>query len=213
MSDLFGRQALSEAWHQVFGEFPSLAEIQLAQAVARGESNYGQASFKNLQTGESQVINNWGAVQSGRPPCGPDGFEATDHHADGSPYQACFRRYATAAEGAAHFLKVLCLQHGRDSAPTDVREALASGNVDAVAHRMHESGYFELAEEKYANAIWRNVQAIAQNLGEPLAAFRGDPEGEAGLGGPLANSSSPEEPSSGRCGSPDESDDNYPYTD
>lgn len=209
MSDQFGRQALAEAWHEVFGDFPSLAEIQLAQAVARGESNYGQAAFKNLQTGETAVINNWGAVQSGKVPCGPEGFEATDHHADGSPYQVCFRRYATAAEGAAHFLRVLCLQKGREA----VRPALASGNVDAVAFRMHDSRYFELAPEKYANAIWSNVQAIARNLGEPLAAFRGDPGGSAS--DPLPTFSLPEEPHTAPSGSPENcsDDDGYPYTD
>ncbi len=216
MGDAFGRQALTEAWNQVFGDFPTLSEIQLAGAVARGESNYGQAPFKNLQTGESRILNNFGAVQCGaRPPC-PDGcFEATDHHADGTAYQGCFREYGSAAEGATHFLKVLCLQHNRDEDPTNVRAALASGNVDAVAHRMRASGYFEAPEEKYAAMIWNNVQAIAKNLGEPLAAFRGDPDEEGGSGGPLATSYSPVEPPSEPSGSQGSicDDDNYPYTD
>ncbi len=189
MTDQFGRQALSEAWNQVFGDFPTLAEIQLVQAVARGESNYGQAPFRNLQTGESAVLNNWGAIQSGRVPCGPDGFEATDHHADGTPYQVCFRRYPSAAAGAAHFLKVLLVDR------PSVREAIATGSVDATAEHMHATHYFELAAEKYADAIWNNANAIARNLGEPLAVHRG-----GGLGDPLRTCSSagrpPTEPSS-----------------
>lgn len=170
----FGREVLKSVWLSVTGEQPTLAALQIAGAQAHLESGYGRASYTNKLTGERASLNNWGAVQSGKPPCGPDGFEATDTHADGSPYQWCYRRYATPEDGARHMLAHLTVK--RPSSWEHMRR----GDIDAWAAQMRQRDpitgtglYFEQSVEGRAKGIEMRVNAIAAAHGEPVAAKRG----------------------------------------
>jgi hypothetical protein len=166
-ADAFGRRILVNVWPKLLGHAGSPTELQIAGAIARGEGYYGRAVYYDRGS-PIRDTNNWGAVQAlSRPPCPADAFEATDHHADGTEYQACFRRYATPEEGARDFVRNLAT--GRRSS---VAPLLRSGDVDAVARAMRVGGYFELAADKYADAIERNAAAIARALGEPIYARR-----------------------------------------
>lgn len=181
----FGRQVLQSIWREVTGEDPNLASLQIAGAQADLESGYGRASYKNRATGETAILNNWGAVQAGPPPCGPDGFEATDTRADGTPYQWCYKRYTTPEEGAKHMLAHLTTK--RPASWAKMRE----GDVDGWAAQMRRKDpitgiglYFEQSVEGRARGIELRVKEIAAAMGEPVAAKRGGPP--VGLPGEIA---------------------------
>lgn len=177
------RAALIEAWPIVTGAPATLPELQIAAANAKLESSCGKASYKNKVTGESSgVINNWGAVQAGPPPCDPaKAFEATDTRADGTPYQWCFARYATPGAGAAEMVRQMTVRR-----PTSW-EAMKRGDIDAWAKAMREKDpvtgvglYFEQSVEGRAKGIEQRVRAIAAAFGEPVVATRGGPPSAAG---------------------------------
>lgn len=183
----FGRAHLLDAWLALFGRAPELHEIQLVQAVAKGEGGYGQASYRNALTGESAVLNNWGATQCPHgPPCGADCFEVTDHHADGSPYQWCYHRFATPEEGAASYLRIL--KKIVDRSELGFAGALSTRSVDSFVRSMKQGGYFELRLDLYQANVWKHVQEIARALGEPLAVQK--EEGSAIGESPFSTSSS-----------------------
>lgn len=164
--DKQARDYLAAAYVQLFNVPGSLNALQIAQGVSRGESYYGQATYKNLADGTSQTgTNNWTAQQCGsmRPPCAVPCFEATDTRANGDRYQACFRRFATPEEGAAAFLRTLYQQR------PEVLAAANAGDVDLVAERMRASKYYELPLTRYQKALNTNVDKVAKALGEPRA--------------------------------------------
>lgn len=176
------RAALVAAWPRITGAEPNLAEIQIAAANAKLESGCGKASYTNRVTGERAQINNWGAVQRGPPPCGPDGFEATDTHADGTEYQFCYARYPTPEAGAAEMVRQMTVRR-----PTSW-EYMRRGDIDSWAAAMREKdpvtgvfGYFEQSAEGRARGIDQRVRAIAAAFGEPVAATRGGPPPEGGV--------------------------------
>ena len=173
----FGRTVLENIWQEVTGEAPNLAELQIAGAQAHLESYYGLSNYTNKLTGEkSGVINNWGAVQGGKPPCGDAGFEASDTHADGTAYTWCYKRYPTPEAGAADMLK-----HMTTKRPTSWNH-MKRGDIDAWSQSMRTKdpitgigGYFEQSAEGRAKGIEARVINIAGTLGEPIAAKRGGP--------------------------------------
>lgn len=211
----FGRDAVVEAFRQVVGRDPTLAEAQIIQAQGHLESHYGKASYTNKTTGEkSGVINNWGAVQAGKPPCDPSkSFEATDSGAQGS-YTYCYKKYATPVEGAAHMV-----EHMTHKRPHSW-DAMKAGDIDEWSVRMHlwtppltklgpggkapgavqnkdpitqMPGYYEQPPGQRAKGIEERIWAIADALGEPVAAKRGgpmpaggEPPPSMGGGGPSA---------------------------
>ena len=65
---------------------------RLVQAVAFYETNYGQGWARSCP--EMVGSHNWGAIQ------GSPGFVCTDHHRDGTAYQASYRAYASDDDGA-----------------------------------------------------------------------------------------------------------------
>jgi len=147
----------------------NVAQAQAIQAVSRGESAYG----RGWKTAEGQNSNNWGAVQAGKPPCNPaSSFEYTDSfpNKDGTStkYQACFKKYATPEEGAAHVVRLLMI-----SRPT-TRDAALSGSLHGVSKTMYDTGYYQgfgaTPEKRIANhvsALQKNLDAITKALGEP----------------------------------------------
>jgi hypothetical protein len=175
-SHIEGRRVLLAVWPEVTGENPTISELQIAGGQARLESNYGRSSYVNKVTGQtSGVINNWGAVQAGKPPCGSN-FEASDTHADGSAYTWCYKAYATPEDGARDFVKNITL-----SRPTSWA-LMKSGDIDAWAAQMHTTDpishvglYFEADPSKYAATVAKNAKEIASSLNETLQAVRGGP--------------------------------------
>lgn len=212
----FGRDALLIAWPLVLEEArgskypevqalgaepgPNLSELQIAGAMAQLESNYGLSSYTNKKTGEKAVLNNWGAIQAGKPPCG-DNFEVTDTGPQGE-YNFCYRRYATPADGALDFLRHLTIKRPHSWT------AMKTGDIDEYSVRMHSwtpplvslgagtgssklnldpitkmPGYFEqppLTPKGRAFGLEFRAVNIANTLGEPLMAKRGGPVPQAG---------------------------------
>lgn len=184
-NDSFGREHLLAAWESRFGRSPELHEVQVVQAVARLESGYGRGTYKNRVTGESAVLNNWGATQCGHgPPCGPNCFEVTDTHADGTPYNWCYHRFDTPAEGARHWLGILQNIVNRSSLGWE--GALATRSSDAFVRCMKEGRYFEAKLEKYQDGVWSGIEKIATSLGEQIAVTKEEGSGifsDSGPGG------------------------------
>ncbi len=175
MSDRFGRDMILKMWPQIVGGDPAMPELQLVQAKARQESGYGMASYHGPEG--SAVLLNWGAVQAGHgPPCGSDSFLVTDTHTDGTPFNFCYKRYATHEEGCADFLRILLVKR------PSVLEAARSGSVQDFAQAIFDSRYSELRVDRQVESYWKNVNAIAANLAEPVAVHL-ESGGDGGGGG------------------------------
>jgi len=160
------RDTLEAAFRDVFGRAGKLPELQYAQAVSLGEGGqYGSGCYKNRPTGQSICdTNNWGALQCRQlPPCPEGCVEATDTHRDGTPYQACFRTFATPEAGAAAYLRRL---YGSG----DTLRLAGAGRYEDAVHAQRATGYFELDPDKYWSSVDKNVDRVAAALGEP----RGD---------------------------------------
>jgi len=199
----FGRDTLNHVWQSVLDEglqsqYPevralaasstTLGEQQMIQAEAELESHYGWAQYTNKLTGEkSGVINNWGAVQAGKPPCDPaKAFEASDTHADGTAYTWCYKKYPTPEDGARDLLRQFTLRR-----PTGW--ALAKlGDIDGAQIAWNQKDpitgvglYFEQNPSQRSKGIQERVWAIADALGEPIAAKRGGPMPVSSSGEPI----------------------------
>lgn len=175
-SHRIAREALKAIWPEVTGKEATIPELQLAAAQGAFEGGYGLAPYKNLQTGETAVLNNWGAIQAGPPPCGPGAFEATDTHPGKGQYQWCYKRYATPAEGARHMVEHLTVK--RPSSWAHMKR----GDLDAWAAQMRQkdpiSGqglYFEQSEEGRKKSLEPIIAEIASTFGEPVMVKRGGP--------------------------------------
>jgi len=162
----------SDALHTV-QQLPGLTpgEQQYLLAVARGEGFYGlgwgnppqpgliadQTHALGLTGTEGAGSNNWGAVQG----VGSNGsFPHLDHSADGSPYKGIFKRYLTPVEGAADVAKVLL--------KSNVRAAIAKGDLRGAVYAQHDNRYFELAPDKYLAAVKKNYDILTDNLKWPI---------------------------------------------
>lgn len=160
------REVLEAAFRQNFSRAGSLPELQYAQAVSLGEGGtYGSGCYTNRDTGERHCsTNNWGALQCRQlPPCPAGCVEASDTHEGGAGYQACFRTFATPEEGAAAFIRRL---YGQG----DTLRLAGQGRYEDAVRAQRATGYFELAADRYWDAVDKNVDRVAAALGEP----RGD---------------------------------------
>lgn len=159
MTDADARAVLLRVWGAMGLPAPTTATLQAVQAVGRFEGFYGDATKPEGWAGS----NNWGAIQCGHPPpCGDDCFEAGDHHANGTPYVTCFRRYASPDDGARALVNELWRR-------PSVRAALPTGDLTLVARTMRNTGYHETAVGRYAGGLYRNAQALASGIGEALS--------------------------------------------
>lgn len=161
-------QATDKAAYEIVKKLPGLTEPQrqYLMAVARGEGFFGRgwgnpssATIKASQayglTGyEGQGSNNWGAVQ-GKGNAGS--FQHVDYHADGKPYTAAYKRYATPEDGAADMARILL--------KPNVKAALDRGSLRDAVFAQHSNRYFELAPEKYLSAVLRNYGTLSTNVG------------------------------------------------
>ena len=133
------------------GIAPSAHALQAVQAIANLESFYGASR------------NNWGSIQcrNAIPPCPPECSELTDKHANGEPYQACYRVYSTPLDGASDLVRLLY------SRPL-IRAALESEkSAGELAQAMRKSGYFEAPADRYASGIRERAKIVAYDLREP----------------------------------------------
>ena len=152
-------------------------EIQYVVAVARGEGGYGsgwahpskrtiELSQKFGLTGyEGANSNNWGACQGS----GNGGsFMHVDTHADGTPYKAAYRKYLTPEDGFKDMARIILGGGKRKAAgATEIKKAIAEGNLQKAVYAQHANGYFELAPDKYLSAVVSNYNKIMANAGWP----------------------------------------------
>lgn len=107
------QKELAAAFDQVFGRSPTKNERLFAGAIALGESSYSRAKYTNKLTGESKVLNNFGAIQcpSNVRPCPAGSFEVSDYEVlpDGThkPFNQCYCDDATREAAAIRFIKTL----------------------------------------------------------------------------------------------------------
>lgn len=174
----WARDILTQAFKQTMGRDPTVAELQLAQAVSWHESNYGRGwkADKNPD-GRATSSNNWGAVQSGMPKgsaCPVNSFMYTDTHPTTAgvnvPYQVCFKTYPTPVDGAADVVKLLFKSKSRGPGIT---EAARTGSVNDFSTIMYDTKYYEgwgkTREERiagHANRMRKTVQTISTALNE-----------------------------------------------
>lgn len=169
MNHVQARAVFAEAFRLIFMRDPSRSEVQCLQAVAYLETQYG-AGWHGAGKGSF----NMGAIQSGRPPCDPrTSFQYTDTHpnADGtsSAYHICFRKYATAVEGAEDLCLVMYKRR------PSVLAAATAGDSYGVSAALRSTNYYEGfgrdQQERIANhhrALLRHLTAIAAANQEPL---------------------------------------------
>jgi hypothetical protein len=170
LSHARAREVLEAAFRNIFKRAGELPELQYAQAVSLGEGGqYGTGCYRNQETGKSVCdTNNWGALQCfTKPPCPAGCIEASDTHAGGSGYQACFRTFATTEAGAEAFLRRL---YGGGAGGSNVLSLARQGRYEDAVHAQRATGYFELDADSYWKAVDGNVDRVAAALHEP----RGD---------------------------------------
>lgn len=153
-------------------------EIQYVIAVAKGEGGFGigwaHPSAKTLElskqfglTGyEGANSNNWGAVQG----TGTAGsFPHVDVHADGTPYKANYKAYATPEDAFKDMAKTI-LGGGpirKAVGAAEIKNAIARGNLHDAVYAQHANGYFELSPDKYLQAVVSNYNKIKNGIGWP----------------------------------------------
>jgi hypothetical protein len=170
LSHARAREVLEAAFRNIFKRAGEMPELQYAQAVSLGEGGqYGTGCYKNIPAGTSNCsTNNWGALQCAtKPPCPAGCIEASDTHAGGSGYQACFRTFATTEAGAEAFLRRL---YGGGAGGSNVLSLARQGRYEDAVHAQRQTGYFERDADSYWKAVDGNVDRVAAALGEP----RGD---------------------------------------
>ena len=169
LSPQAARNTIIDAFKEVFNRAPNLYEAQFAQSVALYESGYGSYRFYNHVT-DSYITetNNWGSVHCQvTPPCPPDCFEATDTHADGTKYLACFKRFTSPEEGAKFFIRTFYKNK------PSILAAANSGSISNVAQAIHSSRYSEASPAKLESSLTIRLQEITKALGEPMPSSGG----------------------------------------
>jgi hypothetical protein len=153
--DVAARAVLTSQWARFKGGPATRTQLQTVQAIAHLEGGPSYGGDRH----------NWGGIQCTGPrgeggACPEGCFASVDRHADGTPYNACFRAYDSAESGAYDLLRTLFAK--------GLRQTLDTGNAWTVASSMHAKRYFELAPEDYAARIAGRAQIIAKNVGEPV---------------------------------------------
>lgn len=165
-TDRWARDVVLEAWIAEHpGLEPGLAEIQAMQAIGRHEGAYGLATKPPQWKGS----NNWGAIQCKKgPPCDEGCFQAPDSHLDGTPYEWCYAKYASAVAGARALIRLVTKRR-----PT-VWEAMRAGDADGIGREMLDTRYNETPGPRYAGNVARNAREIAEAIGEPWVVRRAE---------------------------------------
>lgn len=179
---------VSQAFQQVMGRAPTPAERQIVMAVSDLESTYG----KGWKEGQGSGSHNWGAIQTADKKT-PQ-FRHRDSSAQGS-YSTGFKAYPNDIAGAADVVRNLFKSNNKQRMPDPnnanramgpaiqgpgrselISQAAQQGDTNAFSRAMWYTNYYEgtapdFAERMrvHANAIQRNVDAIASALGEQAA--------------------------------------------
>jgi hypothetical protein len=169
LSHVEAAEVFRQAFRQVNGRLPSIAERQGIQSLSWRETNYG-AGWKDPGAGSW----NMGAIASGLPPCGPGSFEYTDSVPDESggstTYQHCFKTYASPVDGAADVVRKLTVDR-----PT-VWAAFRAGDLWTAGRELYRTRYMQskgrTEDERIAHYIQPMadvISLIAKANGEPIA--------------------------------------------
>jgi hypothetical protein len=191
-------------------------EQQYLLTVARGEGFYGlgwTAKGDTIRLSEQFGIdpnagvgsNNWGAEQgSGSAGSFPHvdhgwmkpneaGEPTREHWREGDtgprvwgPYVGQYKKHRTPAEGAASVARILL--------KSNVKAAIAAGDLRGAVFAQKANRYFELSPEAYLTSVKRNYGILTQNLNWPV--LLADPPTLPGMiaNPPLAGSLSPDSP-------------------
>jgi hypothetical protein len=176
------------AFQQVMGRIPTPAERQIVMAVSNLESNYG----KGWKQGKGSGSHNWGAIQTANKKA-PQ-FKHKDSSAQGS-YVTGFKAYPDDIAGAADVVRQLFKANGKQRMPSPqnanramgpaingpgraelITQAAQNGDTNAFSRAMWYTSYYEGTAPDFsermkvhANAIQKNIDAIASALNEPPA--------------------------------------------
>lgn len=157
---------------------PSMPEKhrQYTLSVARGEGFYGrgwgnknpEAAAFGLRGDEGLGSNNWGAVQgsgsAGSFPHIDYGWKTVNGQRVWKAYVGNYKKYSTPEEGYLDMAKVILNGGKRGAAGSAaIKAALDKGSLRDAVFAQHANGYFELAPEKYLEAVTRNYGILTAN--------------------------------------------------
>lgn len=162
VSHEYAARLIRDALREILNREPLRHEVQLLQAQARLESNYGM-SWKGAGLGS----NNWGSVHA--PGCPEDSFVSYDHMPNGRRYKVCFRSYESEMAGVRDFVRIALRT-------TNARNALKYGSATwyctALYNAKYYGGYGETKEERigyYRRRLVGLVHINAKTMGETVA--------------------------------------------
>lgn len=166
------REIIRAAWKARGVSAPTLGELQYAQAVALGESSYGDG-FPGLH--------NWGAILCpSLPPCGPGcALGPFDSQVPGGGSKVCVKVYDSDVAGATDMIRVL------QNRP-DALAAMLRHDLDGFVTAMGTPPVYSMAAHNNPSAykawLLGHLKQVAKGLSEPLAVTGGSetvPLGEA----------------------------------
>jgi peptidoglycan hydrolase-like protein with peptidoglycan-binding domain len=179
MNHAEARQHSTRGFKLLLGRDPSLVEAQVVDGVAWLETQYGMG-WRAAGKGS----NNMGAVQSGKPPCNPaTSFQNTDTSptsGGGSiPYQACFKKYPTPADGFADVVRNVFVAAGitAKDAPQPHphhrgKEALAAAkqhDLFAVSAALYDGSYYQSFGPNRITRISHHYRALRSAVNRSAA--------------------------------------------
>lgn len=181
---------VNQAFNQVMGRDPSIAERQIVQAVAWGESNYGGGWGKGKST-SGAGSNNWGAIQT-RSKTDPS-FVHGDSSAEGK-YKIRFKSYDTPTDGAADVVRQLFKSTRKQQMPDPNRKqrtlggsiegpgrgelismAAQQGDTLAFSKAMWYTTYFEGFKPDFTENISAHAKMMQKNVDDIAAANNENP--------------------------------------
>lgn len=147
----WARRLIVGAFTARHGREPSPFEASSIQAQAAGETGYGSWPFRKLDGTPVKNYNNWGAVQSRSPTIS----DASDKHADGTPYQQYFMVYPSHEAGCADLVRHMSAPMRPLTADAMARGQLEGpgGVSDAMRRENYYGGFCQAAVKKYGSAV------------------------------------------------------------
>lgn len=187
----WARNILKAAFEKVMNREPTLTELQLAQAVALGESHYG-LGWK----GQGAGSNNWGAIQcvdcpnKGKPiapgQCPPGSFYQQDSIPTTSGknkiFHWCYKSYPTPEAGAADLIKTIFTTNWKNRGGLTLGAA-ENKSITDFSTAMYDSNYYGGFGKTREDRIGSHVKMMNKNLNIISEALDEKPEFEDFGGG------------------------------
>lgn len=174
-------ETVRQAFQQVHGRLPTLAERQGIQALCARETSYGRGWH-----GAGEGSHNQGAVSAGKPPCGDGSFQTTDSYPndDGTstPFEQCYRIYSSDVDGAADVVRLLTTKR-----PT-VWERMRAGDLWGMGLELYRTKYYGSTGATETERVANYVNPMAKIIAE-MAKANGESEALTLGGGSGAGSS------------------------